>query len=65
MFDAAEEEATEDIQQFGGQSTLEDSYFSTSFMTLIRKRAGWLSSFIKEKYILQTFFKATTLKSQA
>jgi magnesium transporter len=42
VFDVAEEEATEDIQQFGGQSTLEDSYFQTPLLTLFRKRAGWL-----------------------
>jgi magnesium transporter len=42
-FDVAEEEATEDIQQFGGQETLEDAYFQTSTLTLIRKRAGWLA----------------------
>jgi len=43
VFDVAEEEATEDIQQFGGQATLEDSYFQTPLMTLVRKRAGWLA----------------------
>ena len=43
IFDVAEEEATEDIQQFGGSSTLENSYFDTSFWTLLRKRAGWLT----------------------
>jgi magnesium transporter len=43
VFDVAEEEATEDIQQFGGQSTLEDSYFETPLLTLFRKRAGWLA----------------------
>ena len=43
VFDVAEEEATEDIQQFGGQSTLEDSYFQTPLFTLFRKRAGWLA----------------------
>lgn len=43
VFDVAEEEATEDIQQFGGQATLEDSYFQTSLPILIRKRAGWLA----------------------
>jgi magnesium transporter len=42
-FDVAEEEATEDIQQFGGQATLEDSYFQTSTVELIKKRAGWLA----------------------
>lgn len=43
VFDVAEEDATEDIQQFGGQATLEDSYFDTPLPTLIRKRAGWLA----------------------
>lgn len=43
VFDIAEEGATEDIQAFGGQSTLEDSYFATPFHVLLRKRAGWLS----------------------
>lgn len=43
VFDVAEDEATEDIQQFGGQSNLEDSYFQTSLGTLFRKRAGWLA----------------------
>ena len=43
LFDVAEEEATEDIQQFGGQATLEDSYFQTPLLTLVRKRAGWLA----------------------
>jgi magnesium transporter len=43
VFDVAEDEATEDIQQFGGQSTLEDSYFRATLFTLFRKRAGWLA----------------------
>lgn len=43
VFDVAEEDATEDIQQFGGQAILEDSYFETPLPTLIRKRAGWLA----------------------
>jgi len=43
VFDVAEEDATEDIQQFGGQATLEDSYFETPLKTLIRKRGGWLA----------------------
>lgn len=43
VFDVAEEEATEDIQAFGGQATLEDSYFETSMFTLFRKRGGWLA----------------------
>ena len=43
VFDVAEEEATEDIQQFGGQGALEDSYFQTPLFTMVQKRAGWLS----------------------
>lgn len=42
MFEVAEEEATEDIQQFGGQGALENSYFQTPLHVMIRKRAGWL-----------------------
>ena len=43
VFDVAEEEATEDMQQFGGQATLDNSYFNTPIFALIRKRAGWLA----------------------
>src|SRR5690606_13573090 len=43
VFDVAEEEATEEIQQFGGTASLEDSYFHTPIYMLIRKRAGWLA----------------------
>ena len=43
VFDVAEEEASEDIQQFGGIEALEESYFETDVLTLLRKRAGWLS----------------------
>lgn len=43
VFDVAEDEATEDIQQFGGQGAMEDSYFQTPLFTMLQKRAGWLS----------------------
>jgi magnesium transporter len=42
VFDVAEEEATEDIQQFGGAANLEDSYFSAGLPQLFSKRIGWL-----------------------
>ncbi|MFK7872861.1 MAG: magnesium transporter [Oligoflexales bacterium] len=42
VFDVAEEEATEDIQQFGGQDALEEGYFETSVFTMLKKRGGWL-----------------------
>jgi magnesium transporter len=51
VFDIAEDEATEDIQQFGGTATLEDSYFETPGFVLLRKRAGWLCAlFISELF---------------
>ncbi|HET9237605.1 MAG TPA: magnesium transporter [Oligoflexus sp.] len=42
VFDVAEEEATLDIQAFGGQSSLQEAYFQTSLWQLIRKRGSWL-----------------------
>lgn len=41
--DAIQEEATEDIQKFGGMETLDAPYMKTPLGELIRKRAGWLS----------------------
>ena len=43
VFDVAEEEATEDIQAFGGQASLEDSYLHTPIFTLFKKRGSWLA----------------------
>ena len=40
---AAVEEATEDIQKLGGMEALDLPYWKTGFMTMIRKRAGWLT----------------------
>ncbi|MFW7378239.1 MAG: magnesium transporter [Oligoflexus sp.] len=58
VFDVAEEEATEDIQAFGGQSTLEYSYFQTPFFTLIKKRGGWLGLIF-----LMSMFSANALEN--
>jgi magnesium transporter len=43
VFDVEEEEATEDMQLFAGQASLEDSYLATEKLVLIRKRLGWLT----------------------
>jgi magnesium transporter len=43
ILDVADEEATEDIQKFGGVEALELTYIETPLLTLIRKRAGWLT----------------------
>ncbi|HEX5491120.1 MAG TPA: magnesium transporter [Candidatus Udaeobacter sp.] len=42
MLDVAEEEATEDIQKFGGLEALDEPYMRISLWRMIRKRAGWL-----------------------
>ena len=42
IFDVAEEEASDDIHQFGGQGVLEDSYFQTPQIDLLKNRATWL-----------------------
>jgi magnesium transporter len=42
MLDVAEEEATEDIQKYGGMEALDEPYMRISLWKMIRKRAGWL-----------------------
>jgi magnesium transporter len=43
VLDAAEEEATEDIQRIGGMEALEAPYLDIGFLGMIRKRVGWLT----------------------
>ena len=42
VLDVAEEQATREIQQFGGLEALDDPYMSTSLPAMVRKRASWL-----------------------
>ena len=42
MPDVAEEEATEDIQKFGGMEALDEPYMRIPVWRMVRKRAGWL-----------------------
>lgn len=42
VIDVAEEEATSDIQKFGGLEALDEPYMSTPLWLMIRKRATWL-----------------------
>ncbi|MCP3103035.1 magnesium transporter [Myxococcus sp. K15C18031901] len=37
-----QEEATEDIQKVGGMEALDAPYFEVGFLTMVKKRAGWL-----------------------
>jgi magnesium transporter len=43
IVDVVQEEATEDIQKFGGMAALDAPYLDVSFFGMVRKRAGWLS----------------------
>jgi magnesium transporter len=43
IMDVVEEEATEDIQKFGGVQALEKPYLEMGFAGMLRKRAPWLS----------------------
>src|SRR4051794_17138945 len=43
MLDVAEEEATEDIQKFGGMAALEEPYLRLPLREMVWKRAPWLS----------------------
>jgi magnesium transporter len=42
MLDVAEEEATEDIQKFGGMEAMDEQYMRIPLWRMVRKRASWL-----------------------
>jgi magnesium transporter len=42
VLDVAEEEATREIQRFGGLEALDEPYTSTPLLAMVRKRATWL-----------------------
>ena len=42
VLDVAEEQATREIQKFGGLEALDEPYMSTPLLEMIRKRATWL-----------------------
>jgi magnesium transporter len=42
IVDVVREEATEDIQKIGGTEALDAPYLDVSFVSMIKKRAGWL-----------------------
>jgi magnesium transporter len=42
VLDVAEEEATREIQKFGGLEALDEPYASTPLLRMVRKRATWL-----------------------
>jgi magnesium transporter len=44
IVEVVREEATEDIQKLGGSEALDAPYLSIGFISMTRKRAGWLSA---------------------
>jgi magnesium transporter len=54
IIDVLVQEQTEDVQKIGGVEPLDVPYFQTSFLTFIRKRAGWLIILFIEEFFTQT-----------
>jgi magnesium transporter len=44
VIDAIVAETTEDVQKFGGMEAIDGPYLRVGFLTMIRKRAGWLAA---------------------
>ncbi|HEY2409008.1 MAG TPA: magnesium transporter [Polyangiaceae bacterium] len=44
IVDVVQEEATEDIQKFGGMEALEEPYLQIAFVRMAKKRGGWLAA---------------------
>jgi magnesium transporter len=44
IVDVVQEEATEDIQKFGGMEALDAPYLNIAFSRMVKKRAGWLAA---------------------
>jgi magnesium transporter len=54
IIDVLVQEQTEDVQRIGAVEPLDVPYFQTSFLTFIRKRAGWLIILFVEEFFTQT-----------
>jgi magnesium transporter len=57
VVDILAEEATEDIQRFGGSQPLERTYLSVGVVTLARKRIGWLLMLLLTATLTSTVVK--------
>ncbi len=44
VIDAMVAETTEDVQKFGGMEAIDRPYLRIGFLTMIKKRAGWLAA---------------------
>lgn len=54
IIDVLVQEQTEDVQKIGAVEPLDVPYFQTSFLTFIKKRAGWLVILFIEEFFTQT-----------
>jgi magnesium transporter len=54
IVDVLTQEGTEDVQKIGGVEPLDVPYFQTSFVSFIKKRAGWLIILFFEEFFTQT-----------
>ncbi len=61
IVDVVEEEATEDIQKFGGVEALDAPYLEMGFGAMVKKRGGWLAALFLGEMLTATamaFFEA-------
>lgn len=62
----SDREATEDIQMIGGQTALDEPYMETPFMSLMKKRSGWLAILFLGELLTATalgYFEAEIAKA--
>ncbi|MEO8575303.1 MAG: magnesium transporter [Gemmatimonadales bacterium] len=57
VIDALVEEHTEDVQRFGGMEALDEPYTQIGFLSMIRKRGGWLSILLVGEMATATVMK--------
>jgi magnesium transporter len=54
VIDAIQEEQTEDVQKFGGMEALDEPYMQIGLLSMIKKRAGWLSVLLISEMLTTT-----------
>ena len=66
VIDVVQEEASEDIQKFGGMEALDSPYLEIGFWSMVKKRAGWLSILFMGEMLTATamgYFEAEIAKA--
>jgi magnesium transporter len=58
VIDAIIAEGTEDVQKFGGLEALDEPYLKIDFLTMIRKRAGWLCALFLSEMLTASAMQA-------